>query len=147
VDYGFALALGPLGGVFVCGQCDRDPASSGIAYDYLAVKYAETTGIAEADVDRPGTLAARSAPNPFRGRAVISWETPEHLTGDLPSVAIYDVSGRLVRTLVHSRGAPGRETAAWDGTDRSGAVVSSGVYFCRISLGGEMTTTPIVFLR
>jgi hypothetical protein len=146
-DYGFCLTLGPSGGVYVCGQCDLDSTSEGIAYDYLAVKYAQASGIEEGDPISSAVLLALSTPNPFRSRTTLSWVTPERLAGDPLRVAIYDVSGRLVRTLIDGTATPGADTATWDGTDRSGTRVSSGVYLCRLSLGMEAAVTPIVFLR
>ena len=43
---------------------------------------------------------------------------------------MYDVSGRVVRTLVDSVKEPGRHSAVWDGRNEHGEECGSGVYFC-----------------
>jgi hypothetical protein len=69
-------------------------------------------------------------PNPFNARTVIRFELAraEHVW-----LRIYDVAGRLVRTLVDARLPAGPASATWDGTDRSSHPVRSGIYLCRIS--------------
>jgi hypothetical protein len=55
------------------------------------------------------------------------------------SLAVYDVQGRRVRTLVDGRTREaGRHETVWDGTDGSGRPVASGVYFARLTLNGEV---------
>jgi len=57
---------------------------------------------------------------------------------DVPSVAgnvslvVYDLSGRVVRTLLDGPASPGSHAAVWDGKDGSGRAVASGVYYCRM---------------
>jgi hypothetical protein len=79
----------------------------------------------------PETLLQQNEPNPFnpstRIRYKLSRDEPVHL-------AVYDIAGRLVRTLVDRRLPGGIErTVTWDGTDRWGQTVRSGVYFYRIT--------------
>jgi len=51
---------------------------------------------------------------------------------DRVEVKVFDVSGRLVRTLVDRRFAPGRHTLTWDGADDGGRQVARGVYFTQL---------------
>jgi PKD repeat protein len=71
----------------------------------------------------------RSAtPNPFRTSVTLS------LHVDSPTVlrlSVYDVSGRLVRTLVNGRIDPGIRRVEWDGRDAQGATVGQGLYVIR----------------
>jgi flagellar hook assembly protein FlgD len=69
----------------------------------------------------------QNVPNPFNPVTQIAYHVP-HESGI--SIRIYDVSGRLVRTLVDSVTDPGRHVAVWDGSADSGGSVGSGVYFC-----------------
>jgi hypothetical protein len=58
------------------------------------------------------------------------------------SLAVYDVRGRLVRTLVDGRTREaGRHEIVWDGADGSGRLVAPGVYFARLTLNGEVALT------
>ena len=61
---------------------------------------------------------------------------------------MYDVSGRLVRTLLSESvlEAGGYETQ-WDGTDGTGAAVASGVYFYHLTAGGESVTRKMILIR
>ena len=62
-------------------------------------------------------------------------------------LAIYDVSGRTVRTLAKQTFEPGSHSVAWDGRDARGQVVSSGVYFCRLQAGEFTATRTLVVSR
>ena len=52
-------------------------------------------------------------------------------------LAVYDVSGRLIRVLQDGRFDQPVGRIEWDGCDQEGNRVSSGVYFYRLSLDGE----------
>jgi DNA-binding beta-propeller fold protein YncE len=86
----------------------------------------------------------RSFPNPFRGSAEIRFAVTEAMQVDL---AIYDVRGRLVRTIISERMAPGIHTLAWDGRDNDGNRTAAGLYFCRLSAGEVVRTNKMVMLR
>ena len=60
---------------------------------------------------------------------------------------IYDVSGRLVRTLVDGARGTGEHFERWNGTDSSGRSVASGVYFYRLEAGSFVETKKMVLLR
>ena len=47
-------------------------------------------------------------------------------------VKVFDVSGRLVRTLCDRQFAPGKHTLNWDGADGNGRQVARGVYFTQV---------------
>jgi hypothetical protein len=84
------------------------------------------------------------SPNPFRDDA--------HLHHDISSprgarLVIYDVNGRMVRTLKSGYPRPGRYVAVWDGTSDSGRRVASGVYFCSLEAGGSRDRRAIVLLK
>mgnify|MGYP000382103727 CR=1 FL=1 len=60
---------------------------------------------------------------------------------------IYDVAGRLVRTLVDGKLAADSYEVTWNGTNNGGRKVSSGVYFYRIKAGRHEKTKKMVLLR
>jgi hypothetical protein len=97
-------------------------------------------------IDLVSRLALRSpTPNPFGGEAAICYAVPvgdERLT-----VAVYSVSGRLVRVL-HDGPAPSTTgSLVWFGDDTEGRTVASGVYFVRASFGDDEITRKLVVLR
>jgi len=63
------------------------------------------------------------------------------------SVAVYDVTGRLVRTLIEGDEMPGRWSTVWNGRDESGKTVASGVYYCRMNAPGYERTMKLTLLK
>jgi hypothetical protein len=68
-------------------------------------------------------------PNPFNPVTRIRYELPESMRIVLK---IYDLRGRVVKTLVQGHQAAGSKTVVWDGRDNKGRPVGSGVYIYRI---------------
>jgi hypothetical protein len=73
------------------------------------------------------------SPNPFNPSTTIKFSLPE---SSPVSLVIYDVSGRLVRTLIGGQVIEaGERSSQWNGLDNSGRQVSAGVYFAKVSAG------------
>lgn len=99
-------------------------------------------------VRTPGDLsfALRDVrPNPFSQDTVVSYDVGS-ACGNV-KLDVFDVSGRLVRTLVNAPSDRGRFSVAWDGADGSGRAVAGGVYFIRMSAGNWQTTGKAVLIR
>jgi flagellar hook assembly protein FlgD len=62
-------------------------------------------------------------------------------------IAIYDLRGALVKTLVDGTRSAGAWSITWNGEDDRGARVSSGVYFCRMRAGTVDETRKMVLLK
>ncbi len=77
-------------------------------------------------------------PNPFRDRTVISLEcinmVDAAVTWSQHSINIYDLSGRLIRTLPLPSSPFSPLKVVWDGRDRKGNEVLSGVYFVQLEI-------------
>lgn len=86
----------------------------------------------------------QNTPNPFFGQTSIRYVVPRDMT---VSLRVYDISGRLVRTLVNGRVSAGATTVAWDGRDGGGERVSAGVYLYRLDSGMEASSRKGVVLR
>jgi len=97
-----------------------------------------------------GFSLSQNTPNPFNPSTTIRFTLPEAVRVTL---AVYDVNGRLVRTLVGfaDSAAPtfpsGHHEVVWDGSDGMGRPVASGVYLCRLSVANGMLTRRMVLLR
>ena len=65
----------------------------------------------------------------------------------LAEVMLYDVRGRRVRTLTRGDYSAGMQSLIWDGRDESGRSVASGIYFLRVSTGGQSQTLKVAVLR
>jgi hypothetical protein len=95
--------------------------------------------------DSPTTFAlGLGYPNPFRSKTTIRYALPRESN---VSLAVYDVGGRLVRTLVSDARPSGRHEAIWTGRDDSGRPVASGVYFFSFRADGFSETRKILLLK
>lgn len=107
-----------------------------------------SVGIDEPDV--PAVLAndrawlGRPVPNPFNPRTLVAYAIPRE--GHV-SLRVYDARGRIVRNLVESVHTAGRDEVMWDGTDRTGRPVASGLYFTRLEFEGQVMTRRMVLAR
>lgn len=86
---------------------------------------------------------APAAPNPFRGMTTLQFELPR---SGPTRLAIYDLGGRLIRTLLDEEMPAGRFDASWDGSDESGRKVSSGVYLYRLETRGLRDARKVIRL-
>src|SRR5262245_43268663 len=77
----------------------------------------------------PSFALAPPAPNPSRADVRMTLELPSPSGVD---AGIYDLAGRLVRSLRSGSLSAGRHTLSWDGKDESGRSVAAGVYFARV---------------
>jgi hypothetical protein len=84
-------------------------------------------------------------PNPFNPSTVIRYDVPAG--GGAVNLRIYDVGGRLVRTLVDGFEAAGRKSVAWHGKNNRGELVATGVYFYRMTAPGFERTRKMVLLK
>jgi len=89
-------------------------------------------------------------PNPFQPQTMIAFSVPAGGGGSSGrtqvTVRIFDVTGRVVRTLVDEPKAPGSYFVAWDGSSDSGQRVAGGVYFCRARIGDYSASKKMVVL-
>lgn len=96
------------------------------------------------------TTALSAWPIPYAGGSLnISFATGSGLGGSngRASVALYDVTGRLVRSLADGMFPAGIHDVTWDGRDAGGMRVPGGVYFVRSISAGEETKLKVVVVE
>lgn len=86
-------------------------------------------------------LLLRIKPNPSKGNLTISYNTS---TLGPVTLRIYDVGGRLVRTIYRGRQEAGDHEAIWDGRDNRGWSQPSGLYLASLQADGRSTTVKIL---
>lgn len=86
----------------------------------------------------------QNTPNPFNPRTTIRFTIPA--TG-IVNLAIYDVNGRLVRTLVDGTVEAGMHEVVWDARDERGHEVASGVYLYRLTNGRDVSVKRMTLVR
>jgi hypothetical protein len=83
-------------------------------------------------------------PNPFSGRTVLSFDLPEPARVNLK---IYDVHGRVVKTLTEAEWQAGCHSVAWRGDSDAGQAPGPGVYFVRIEAGSFTAKRKLLLLE
>ncbi len=86
-------------------------------------------------------------PNPFNPSTTIRYAVPRLSQGVRVRIAVYNIAGQKLRELVDAEQAPGVYAVTWDGRDRFGRVVSSGVYVYKMRAGAFSTTRKMLFLK
>ena len=88
-------------------------------------------------------------PNPFNPSTTIKFQLPEkNGTATVRTVLrVYDILGRLVRTIVDEDMSPGFYTKQWDGLNDKGVGISSGVYFYSIMAGDFRQTKKMLLIK
>jgi FlgD Ig-like domain len=107
---------------------------------WLGNTVSEPTGAAPLAINS----LSQNYPNPFNPQTTIAFSVKER---GRVRLAVYDVSGALVRTLANEDFAAGLHTATWDGRNDAGQPVASGVYFYKLIAGDFSHTRKMVLLK
>ena len=90
----------------------------------------------------------QNSPNPFNPVTTIGFTVDAGDASDVDvRLDIYAVDGSLVRTLIDRPVSNGRHTVVWDGRDRGGDRVASGVYFYRLTHDGDADSRSMVLMK
>ena len=88
-----------------------------------------------------GPVLQGSFPNPFLSQVSFRFSIPEV---SVVSLNVYDITGRLLKTIVDHELPVGLHTVSWNGRDNSGSSIPSGVYFARLETLGYSETLKLV---
>jgi hypothetical protein len=123
----------------------------------LAVEFINATEVKETGATAPAAFALhQNYPNPFscNGNAVgtaattIRFDIPAEAGTLVPvHLAIYDLQGKLVKTLLAGERIPGAYQTAWNGLDAEGRHLASGIYFVRLEAGKFVTQRKATLVR
>ncbi|MFA6112311.1 MAG: LamG-like jellyroll fold domain-containing protein, partial [Candidatus Latescibacterota bacterium] len=83
-------------------------------------------------------------PNPFNPQTTVTYRIDRET---LVTVAVFDLAGQKVRTLVGEVQVPGEYQVSWDGRDDGGGSVATGVYLCRITAAEHSQSRKMTLLR
>ncbi|MBW7997548.1 MAG: T9SS type A sorting domain-containing protein [Candidatus Glassbacteria bacterium] len=86
-------------------------------------------------------------PNPFNPSTTINYQIPDDAGSVQFRLNVYDIRGRLIRTLDKGMKGAGTYSVFWDGTDNYGRQVSSGVYFYRFISSEYNVTRKMIMLK
>lgn len=124
----------------------------GSAYDYrleVVERWGGTSRHGPWEITVPaGPLTDRllpPRPNPCSGTLTIDYTIAVDRTA--VAIDVYDVAGRLVKTLRRGPAPAGDASVTWDGTNAAGREVAAGVYFVRARTGAARLERKVVMLR
>ncbi|MBT4097931.1 MAG: hypothetical protein HOC05_16440 [Gemmatimonadetes bacterium] len=105
------------------------------------------TAILEVEGQTPDGFAMGEAyPNPFNPATTIDFQIPAAGDGQHAILRVYDITGRVVTTLMNDVVTAGNYQAGWDGTDAAGRAVASGGYLFELRVGDVFAQTQRVTL-
>lgn len=87
---------------------------------------------------------SQNTPNPFGAETSIRFAVPAKTR---VSLAVYDVTGRLVSSVYNQMMEPGEYHATWNGRDSAGSLVGPGVYFIRLATPERSLEKKMVYTR
>ncbi len=117
---------------------DMDP-------DGLQIGVYHYVGVGPGGGDDGSLTLYRPTPNPFTSSTRMAYTVPRGVQS--VGVGVYDVAGRLVRSLANGDQAAGRYVVLWDGRDSAGATVRRGVYFVHVRVGAEIHQVKVLYVR
>jgi hypothetical protein len=90
-------------------------------------------------------LKLENYPNPFNPQTTISFMTTSNTENT--EISIYNINGKLVKTLINEILPEGQYSVVWNGTDNEGQSVSSGIYLSMIKSGNYTSTHKMIMLK
>jgi hypothetical protein len=125
-----------------------------IAIDKNGTKWFGTeTGVAscyapfvhvEESPQQPAFRITGNYPNPFNPSTMIGFSLPR---AGWVSLKVYDVTGSEVRKLISESYPAGSHSIVWDGRDNRGLPVSSGIYFSRLAVDKQITSSKMTLVK
>lgn len=89
-------------------------------------------------------VLSQNFPNPFNPSTTIRYHLAD---SEVVSMIIYDIQGRIVKTLEAGSQTLGWHEFTWDGLDDSGAQISTGVYLARLQAGSNVGVVKMLLLK
>ncbi|MBN2172322.1 MAG: carboxypeptidase regulatory-like domain-containing protein [Candidatus Krumholzibacteriota bacterium] len=131
---------------FIASDYNPDGVVEAALDDFTLYGYQLPDMTGAADESPPAMVTLLGAvPNPFNPATAIRFGLPA--AGPV-TLRIFDVNGRLVRTLAAARPfAAGVHAVSWDGRDEAGRPASSGIYLYRLEAGGIRLAGKAVLLK
>lgn len=119
------------------------PLQAGLAIKFTTI--APDTYVSNDDpIQTPVVKLMQNYPNPFNPTTTISFSTPANGNATL---AIYNMKGQLIRTLLNQNVNAGNHDVVWNGLDELGRGVGSGLYMYRLTVNGESQQKKMLLMK
>ncbi len=92
---------------------------------------------------------SQNYPNPFNPSTTINFQIPEldRVQDISTTLKIYDIRGRLIRTLLDEKRSPGYYSEFWDGMNDNGDKVSTGIYFYGLKTESYVSSRKMIIIK
>ena len=118
---------------------------AGIIYNQIIPLFDEVVGVEPISLKIPLEYSLFSNyPNPFNPITSLHYDLPED---GLVNITVYDMMGRIVKTLVNSSQTAGYKSIKWNATNDRNEPVSAGLYLYTIQAGEFRQTKKMVLLK
>ncbi|MFH1068656.1 MAG: cohesin domain-containing protein, partial [Candidatus Glassbacteria bacterium] len=142
-----------LGGeMFSVAFRDADHRTAGLTLE--KVELADRNGNVRTETFKAAQVAlpkayalSQNSPNPFNPSTTIAYAVPDGAGAVRVALAVYNLRGQKVVTLVDELKEAGEYKVTWDGINQGGQKVSSGVYFYRMTAGDYSAVRKMVILK
>ncbi|KAA3657032.1 MAG: T9SS C-terminal target domain-containing protein [Calditrichaeota bacterium] len=101
-------------------------------------------GLGKTTAETPSSFHFINYPNPFNPATTIQFHLPE---SKAVTLQIFDIRGRLIRTLLDDEMAEGVHSVRWNGKNGIGKDVSAGLYFAKIKTNDVINTIKLLLVR
>jgi len=120
----------------------------GIIDALAAYNLALVTDVEERQTPIASFVLHPAFPNPFNPSTSIRYELPDGQPSNIPvKLQVFNILGREVITLVDAIQGSGIYSVSWDGRDRRGVTVNTGVFIYRLQAGGQSKSGKVLFLK
>jgi len=114
-------------------------------FDNISFSPSNSVGIDNKSETLPqGFALEQNFPNPFNPFTTLRYDLPEDA---LVNITIYDMMGRVVKTLINDQQTAGYRSIKWNATNNAGSPVSAGIYLYIIQAGDFRQTKKMVLLK
>ena len=103
-----------------------------------------STSSAVSDITVSETSLGNTYPNPFRQSTMIPFALGEKTKVD---IAVYNILGQRVKTLIQATLSSGTYNVEWNGTDKNGKYMMSGIYYIKMVAGGQVYVKTVELIR
>ncbi len=117
-----------------------------IYFDDLTIKViGKASDLGERDNNSPLTFElGNNYPNPFNPTTTIEYSIPD---AGRVTLEIFNILGQNMLTLVDENQSTGRYQVVWDGKDKAGSLVGSGIYFYQLRTKNAVTVKKMILLK
>jgi uncharacterized delta-60 repeat protein len=141
IDKAYAIALDKNGNAYVTGGSYNTSTD----YDYATIMYSATSGIEEKGLfANVQNIKLEAYPNPTNKDVTIKYHVP---VDSKVSLRIYDLAGKLVKTLIQENIKAGYHIVSWNGKNKFDEEVPTGIYFLNMETGNSEAIKKLTILK